>query len=172
MRYLAICLAVFGVMILGGCGGNLLQPTIIIPFDVSDFTTTGTTPPGLYHQDVDAQTDTTWTQYIGRISGYDGTRVTMHAVNADATPATMDVYISDDGGLSAAQVVISGKKLMTLNIPAGTSDINSDWQPLTEEAGAILQTAKFTVYAVGTPSSLNVTCTKVKIEGKFRVNVL
>lgn len=172
MRYWAICLAVFGALLLGGCGGNLLQPTIIIPFGISPFTTVGTTPPGLYHQDVNAQADTTWSQYVGNIAGYDGTRVTMNAVNADATPATMDIYISGDAGLSAAQVVSSGKKLMTLNIPAGTNNIDSDWQPLTEDAGTILKTAKFTMYVVGTPSSLNVTCTNVKIEGKFRVNVL
>ncbi len=172
MRYLAVLIAVLGAFLLVGCGGNLLQPTIIIPFNVSDFTTTDTTPPGLYHQDVDAQADTTWTQYIGRISGYDGSRVTMNTINAAATPATIDVYISENGGLSLAQVVASGKKLMTLDIPAGISKIDSGWHPLTEDVGSILKTAKFTMYAVGTPDTLNVTCTKVKIEGKFRINVL
>ncbi len=172
MRYLVPCIAVFATLLLGGCGGTLLQLPIQLPFTVSDFSTATASPAGFWHWDINQKADNEWSKYLGQIAGFDGVKATMHVINADTIQVTADIYVSSNSGLSSTQVVASGKKLMTVTIPAGESNYDSGWQPLSQEAGQIISTAQFSLYAIGTPTNLNITCTNVKLEGKFRVNVL
>jgi hypothetical protein len=128
--------------------------TLPVPIPDQSYDSGAVAPPdGSVFQSapIDVTSNTLWSQYQSHIKSIDKVTLTGTLNNESTSTATLSLYVSDTGGLTASQ-----KSQMTyltdVTVAAGSQTVNKAVD-LNETVNTIIRDGKFTLYGFGAVSS-------------------